>query len=257
MERPSRPLFQFSWLELCSQRHVPRRSLRGTAGLVFHVMNRSANRLTLFNTPADYEAFTRVMVEASARVPIPLLVYCLMPNHWHLVLWSRADGDISRYVQWLTGTHAQRWRAASGSVGRGAVYQGRFRWVPVQTDIHLLRVCRYVERNPVRAGLVDRAETWGWSSLAVEDGSNDDRPVQSLWPIPRPADWRKLVDEEDRPSELARIRTSINRGTPYGTAHWEVNTAARLGLPLNERGRPKTKKGSGGFSVAKTLPTPF
>jgi putative transposase len=214
-------------------------------------MNRSANHLTLFNTPADYETFLRVMIETSARVTVPLLVYCLMPNHWHLVLWSRTDGDISKYLQWLTGTHAQRWRVAAGSIGRGAVYQGRFRSVPVQTDIHLVRLCGYVERNALRAGLVGRAELWRWSSLAVEARNNSNRPTLSPWPIPQPADWINCVNQEEPASELERIRTSIKRNIPYGTPQWEVNTAARLGLALRKHGRPGEKRGREGFRTRK------
>src|SRR6266850_1096513 len=94
-----------------------------------------------------------------------VLAYCVMPNHWHLVLWPRADGDFSHYVGWLTLTHTQRWHAYQHTVGTGHLYQGRFKSFPVQTDEHVLTVCRYVERNPVRAGLVPQAEHWRWGSL--------------------------------------------------------------------------------------------
>ena len=222
---------------------MPRRLLRGTAGLVFHCMNRSANRLTLFSTTADYESFLHVTLEAIARVPIRLLAYCVMPNHWHLVLWSRTDGDISQCLQWLTMTHAQRWRVAHESVGRGAVYQGRFRWVPVQSDGHLLRVCRYVERNPVRAGLVARAEYWRWSSLRarthVGDCRNCARPELSEWPIARPRAWLDFVNEGEAPTELSVVRGCVARGVPYGSPIWRESTARTLRIPLNGRGRPK------------------
>ena len=238
---------------------MPRRLLRGTAGLVFHVMNRSANRLTLFSTAADYESFLRVTIEAVARVPIRLLAYCVMPNHWHLVVWSSADGDISRWLQWLTMTHAQRWRVAHESVGRGAVYQGRFRWVPVQSDGHLLRACRYVERNPVRAALVARAEYWRWSSLHerthVGDCKNCARPELSEWPIPRPHSWVDFVNEGEAPTELSIVRRCVARGVPYGSSTWQESTARAIGIPLSGRGRPK--KGREDFHSQEILPTLF
>jgi putative transposase len=133
--------------------------------MVYHVLNRANGRQTLFTQEADYTAFERVLAEAVQRVDMRLLAYCIMPNHWHLVLWPRGDGDVSRCIGWLTLTHTQRWHAYHHTTGAGHLYQGRFKSFPVQTDAHFLTVCRYVERNPVRAGLVLRAECWRWGSL--------------------------------------------------------------------------------------------
>src|SRR5262249_8247 len=96
---------------------------------------------------------------------IRLLAYCVMPNHWHLVLWPHHDGDLSEFLRWLTVTHTQRWHAHHHTAGTGPLYQGRFKSFPIQADESLLSVCRYVERNPLRAGLVRQAETWRWGSL--------------------------------------------------------------------------------------------
>lgn len=224
--------------------------------MAFHVMNRSANRLPLFSTCADYEAFMAVMVEAGERIPVRLLTYAVMPNHWHFVIWSRKEGDISQHLQWLTGTHAQRWRAAHDSRGAGAVYQGRFRWVPVQHDLHLLRACRYVERNPLRAGLVSRAERWPWSSRASADCRTCQHPEVSAWPISKPDDWLEFVNEGEPPLELASIRECIARSLPYGTSEWRGSVAGALQIPLAGRGRPR-KTGNGEPVSAKNLPTPF
>jgi putative transposase len=75
------------------------------------------------------------------------------------------DGDLTSFVSWVTMTHAQRWHAYNGTVGSGHLYQGRFKAFPVEKDDHFLKVCRYVERNAMRANLVDRAEDWRWCSL--------------------------------------------------------------------------------------------
>ena len=133
--------------------------------VVYHVLNRRVGRMTLFEKDEDYAAFEQVLSEAHPRSPMRLLAYCLMPNHWHLVLWPRHDGELSRYMQWLTTTHMRRWHAHHGTRGTGALYQGRYKSFPVQEDGHFLVVCRYVERNALRAGLVERAEQWAWSSL--------------------------------------------------------------------------------------------
>jgi putative transposase len=135
----------------------------------YHVLNRAHGRQSLFRDEEDYVAFERVLVEAGARVRMRVLASCVLPNHWPLVLWPRADGALSHCVGWLTLTHPQRWHASQPTVGTGHLYQGRFKSFPVQTDGHVLTVWRYVERHPVRAGLVPQAEHWRWGSLGQRE----------------------------------------------------------------------------------------
>src|SRR6185312_10489513 len=145
-------------------RHAP-------GGIAYHVMNRTWGAIDLFADAGDYEAFERVLAEAAAREPsMRVCAYCLMPNHFHLVLWPARDGQLSQFMQWLSMTHAQRWHAHRRTGGRGHLYQSRFRSFPIQRDEHFLSVCRYVERNPLRANLVDRAEDWRWGSLWARTG---------------------------------------------------------------------------------------
>jgi putative transposase len=114
-------------------------------GLAYHVLNRANARMRIFDKTEDYEAFERILAEAVRRVKMRLLAYCTMPNHWHLVLWPRQDGDLSTFVRWLTLTHTQRWHAHRHSVGSGHVYQGRFKSFLVEPDEYLWAVCRYGE----------------------------------------------------------------------------------------------------------------
>lgn len=202
-------------------------------------MNRSARRLPLFEERQDYRAFLAVLTEAGQQRPMRLLDYCVMPNHWHLVLWPEHDGDLSRYLAWLTTTHALRWRAERATLGEGAVYQGRFRGIPVQTDSHFLAVCRYVERNPVRAGLVRRAEDWPWSSCSTRE-EKAGRPELAAWPVARPSNWLDLVNTIEPASSLAELRRCIDQRHPFGTADWQAQTMRRLGYhwPPREPGRP-------------------
>src|SRR5262249_39193998 len=155
-------------------------------------------RLAIFTKEGDYEAFVRVLAEAIARHKMRLLAYCLMPNHFHLVLWPRRDGDLSRFMGWLTLTHTQRWHAHHQTAGTGHLYQGRFKSFPVQCDEHLSTVCRYVERNALRAGLVARAEAWRWGSLWwwTKPQPSDSAPGVPLtpWPMDRPANWIARVN---------------------------------------------------------------
>ena len=180
--------------------------------------------------------------EARERTGIRLLDYTLMPNHWHLVLWPETDDQVTAFMGWLTLTHTRRWHLAHSSVGGGHVYQGRFKSVPVQDDNHLLRLCRYVERNPLRAGLCERAEDWRWSSLwRRTSGDSAAREMLSDWPVERPANWLEWVNGPQSEAELEALRHSLLRGRPYGDEAWVVKAAAALGLGSTLRlpGRPR------------------
>jgi REP-associated tyrosine transposase len=208
---------------------MPRRCRFSGAGYVFHVLNRAVARQTLFETEGDCDAFVRLLGEAQERVPMRLLGYCVMPNHWHLVLWPATDDALSAYMRWLTVTHAQRWHAAHGTAGTGSVYQGRFKSFAVQEDAHFLTVCRYVERNPLRANLVSRAELWKWSSL-WSGGNRQEAASLAPWPVPRPTDWIEHVNAPQTEAELAAVRRSIVRSRPFGEANWTLDAAKSLGV---------------------------
>lgn len=214
---------------------MPRRSHVHTAGLVFHVMNRAARRARIFSTEGDYAGFERALSDAADEVPMPLFSYVVMPNHWHLVVRPPVDGALSRYMQCLTRTHAQRWHRAHGTVGTGALYQGRYRPVAVQDDHHFLTVCRYVERNPVRAGLAVRARDWRWSSAWT--GSAPGRLRLADWPVPRPTNWPELLETDHTEAELRSMRRCTTRGVPFGDAVWVGRTAERLDVERHQRGR--------------------
>jgi putative transposase len=221
---------------------VPYRKRIGMGGVVFHVMNRGVRRLQLFDRPGDYRAFLRVFDEAQQRIPIRCLAYCLMPNHFHFVLWPRTDDEMSAFMAWLTTTHSKRWHAWRRTAGTGHVYQGRYKAFPVSTDIHFLRVCRYVERNALRAGLVDRAEDWPWCSLA-QRAKHRSTVTLTDWPVARPPDWQELV-QLDVVEETRDLRRAVSRSSPFGPEEWRVRIASQLQLEasLSAVGRPSTRK---------------
>lgn len=204
--------------------------------------------MRIFDKPADYEAFERAMVEAAEYVNMRVLAYCLMPNHWHLVLRPREDGDLGRYMQRLTVTHVRRWHEHRHSTGGGHVYQGTYKSFPVQSDEHFLAVARYVERNAARAKLVEKAEDWRWCSLWRRDHPEvvEDVPSLAAWPVPCPSYWKRLVNQGQSQKELEALRVSVQRGRPYGSEVWQKRTATRLGLEstFRSRGRPR-KQGDG------------
>jgi putative transposase len=219
---------------------MPRTARASVAGMWYHVLNRGNRRETVFHKPADYDAFVKAMAGATARLPLDLLGFCLMPNHFHLVIRTHADGDLGRWVRWLLVAHAQRYHRHYHTTGH--VWQGRYKAFPVQDDDHLVGVLRYVERNALRAELVMRAEDWRWSSLA---GWFSGDP--SLWrgdvPV-RDERWLERVNEPLSAGDLRRLRLSGERGRPYGDESWTKVTALRLGLEptLLSRGRPRKQE---------------
>lgn len=217
---------------------MPRGRRTAPPGLAQHVINRGNDRKIVFRKAADYLAFMRYIFEAQLFVPIRLLAFCLMPNHFHLVLWPESVEALSNFMYVLMNKHVHSYQQHYGTVGHGHIWQGRFKNFPIQHDIHLLRVLRYVEGNPSRANLVKRVEDWNWSSLATVRESA--WPVLTASPVPRSDDWIDHVNTYVAGRELRHIRQSVRRGTPYGEREWteRVTKAFGLGFTLRSKGRP-------------------
>lgn len=220
---------------------MPRTARSAQANWCYHVLNRGNGRAEVFHKPGDYATFVELIERACQRLPMRVLGWCLMPNHFHLVLWPRHDGDLGRWMQWLMTSHVRRYHRHYG--GSGHVWQGRFKAFPIQRDEHLLNVLRYVERNAARAKLARRAESWPWGSLWAR------QTTPPAWlhagPVALPRNWRALVNGVLSESELSAIETSIRRGAPYGEPSWQRQAARRLGLQstLRPRGRPRKSSG--------------
>jgi putative transposase len=202
-------------------------------------MNRAARRLTLFETASDYAAFSGALREATERFEMRLLCYVVMPNHWHLVVWPASDETLSTAMAWMTAAHVRRWHRRHNSVGTGTLYQGRYKALAVQDRAHFYTVCRYVERNPVRARLVTRPVDWPWSSASAQPSANAPRLVD--WPVARPENWCDIVKHEEPLAELGELRRAIAKSRPFGTDSWAASTAASLGWTSGMRppGRPR------------------
>lgn len=218
---------------------MPRRPRQFTGSFVFHVLNRAVQGVTLFNRPGDYEAYFEILVEAQRRFPIQVLAYCIMPNHWHFVVQPETDDSLSPFMHRLSSRHAMQWRGARHSRGRGAVYQSRFKAIAVQHDAYFARLCLYVNRNAVRAGLASHARNWPWSS-ASPLASGPNRPVLAEWPVSRPSDWDDLLDLPEPEGDLEQLRSAIRAGQHLGSEEWRLRTAMILGWPrgLRPPGRP-------------------
>ena len=214
------------------------RIARGIAdSFVYHILSRGNGRQKVFHKDQDYEAFIHLMKEAKERYPIKLFAYCLMPNHFHMLLKPLHGKDLSRYMQWLMTSHVRRYHNHYGTTGH--VWQGRFKSFIVQEDDHLLIVLRYVEGNPVRAGLTSTARDWVWSSHQEALGARANGFIDEI-PIPLPDEWSRYVDEPLTEKELARLRESAHRQAPFGASIWKSKLCKEFGLEstMRKRGRP-------------------
>jgi putative transposase len=226
---------------------MPRTARAIEAELTYHVLNRANAGLQLFRKPADFDAFERVLAEGLARYPVDLFTYCLMSNHWHLVLRPQTDQALGRLLGWIGVTHVRRHHEHYQTRGGGHLYQGRFKSFTVQDEVYFLRLCRYVEANAVRARLARCAEEWQWGGLYARQMGGKDFAL-AAWPVDRPRRWSALVNQSVAADELEELRTSVNRGRPLGDEGWVRATARRLGLEftLHGVGRPRkeARKGS-------------
>lgn len=217
--------------------------------MVYHVINRANARLQIFDTDKDYQAFEKVLLEARERTDMRVLAYCIMPNHWHFVLYPRKDGDLQNFTGWLTMTHTQRWHASHGTVGSGHLYQGRYKSFLVQTNEYFMQLCRYVEQNPLKAGLVKQAQDWRWSSLwRREHGNKEQKKLLAPWPVENDntsyLNWANTLQSKE---DIEMVETCIARSRPLGNRIWIDKTTQRFNLEstFHPRGRPpKQEKGS-------------
>lgn len=222
---------------------MPRAARSTEAGMVYHVLNRGNGRMRVFHKAGDYEAFERVLAEGLERYPVELLTYCLMPNHWHLVVRPNTDEALGRWMGWVGVTHVRRYHEHYHTRGGGHVYQGRFKSFPVVEDDYFLALCRYVEANALRAALVERAEDWRWCGLWRRQNGAEELPL-SAWPLERSRNWVAWVNRGLKDEQLEEIRTCVQRDRPLGPETWVRRTAARLGLEFTLRGpgRPRTTR---------------
>jgi putative transposase len=220
---------------------MPRTARSIQAGLVYHVLNRGNGRMNLFHKDGDFAAFEHILGDALKRYPVELFTYCLMHNHWHLVVRPQTDDALAKLMAWIGVTHVRRHHEHYQTRGGGHLYQGRFKSFPVQEDRHFLVLCRYVESNPLRAGLVAGAEQWRWSGVYARRFRNMFVNLAD-WPVDRPRNWNALLNEPMETARLERLRTSVQRGRPLGEEVWIQRMADRLGLAYTLRGPGRPRK---------------
>jgi putative transposase len=206
-------------------------------GIVYHVLNRGNAGQEIFHKEQDYRAFIDLMREAKGKFAIKLFAYCLMPTHFHMIVKQSVREALSKFMQWLMTSHVRRYHRHYGSSGH--VWQGRFKSFLIEEDNHLITVLRYVEGNPVRAGLVQSAREWPWSSHRETIGEQS-RCLVDEPPVKLPGEWGRFVDTSITKRKLSKLRCSVNRQAPFGTPLWQKQMAKRFRLQstLRPRGRP-------------------
>jgi putative transposase len=223
---------------------MPRTARASVGGLCYHVLNRGNAGVQVFLDDDDYESFVVALRNACDRMPMRVLAYCVLPDHFHLAVWPRGDGDLGRWMHWLLNAQVRRYHQQHHTSGH--LWQGRFKAFPVAHDEHLLTMLHYIESNPVRARRVRKAERWQWSSARWWLAPADERPAPlDRGPVARPEDWTAFINQPLPEAELEVLRQCVKRDRPYGPERWVQRTAARLGLErsLRPRGRPPKLRG--------------
>jgi putative transposase len=182
-----------------------------------HICNRSAGQLTIFHSVADYLCFENCLKELLSHFPLRLYAFCIMPNHWHLLMEGDTGPEVIKGLHWLGTTHAVRLRRDTATIGRGAVYQNRFRGYPIQRNGAFYRVAHYIERNPVDANLCRSPGDWHWSS-AKPMKSND--IILADWPVAKPKNWAETISRPLDEHTKNEIRNHEALQHPFGDTEW-------------------------------------
>ena len=221
---------------------MPRQARVSVADVIYHVINRANGRTTIFHTEKEYRHFISLVQEARNLTDMHILGYCIMPNHWHFILYPQTDTQLAEFMSWLTSTHVRQYRTKTKTIGYGHLYQDRYKSFPVETNEYLQTLMRYVEQNPLRAKMVERAEDWIWSSLYIrERGSDKEKKLLAELPFDLPINYLESVNDSINKETLELVRVSVNKGTPYGKDGWVKEMVTEHGLVHTTRGRGRPK----------------
>ncbi|MHB8860490.1 MAG: transposase [Minisyncoccota bacterium] len=224
---------------------MPRTARVDVGEEIYHVINRANGRFQIFNTDEDYQLFEQLLLETKEITDMRILAYELMPNHWHLVLYPRNDGDLGSFMHKLTNAHTRKVHARTNTNGSGHLYQGRYKSFLVDSSNYLLAVIKYVERNAVRAKFVVLCENWRWGSAWLRmHGTDSQKKLLDPLPIELPDKYIQWVNTDDKPDDLETIRVSVNKSVPYGRALWTEAMVSKhhLESTLRSPGRPRSVK---------------
>ncbi len=221
---------------------MPRTKRVDIGNEIYHVINRSNGRAIIFETKKDYQLLEELLTVAQEIFEMRILAYTIMPNHFHLLLYPHQDGELGKFMHWLTTTHTRKYHTQTKTVGGGHLYQGRYKSFVVDTDGYLLTLVKYIERNPVRAKIVSKCEDWQWGSAYRRIlGTVKQKKLLTSLPATLPSNYKSWINTNDKPDDLVLIRNSLNRGVPYGGETWREKMIKDFNLESTVRspGRPR------------------
>lgn len=224
---------------------MPRNARVDVGGEIYHVINRANGRFQIFDTDEDYQLFEQLLLETKELLDMRILAYELMPNHWHLVLYPRNDGDLGAFMHRLSNAHTRKVHARTNTNGSGHLYQGRYKSFLVDSEKYLLAIIKYTERNAVRAKIVRFCEDWRWGSAWRHIyGTAQQKKMLDQAPIDLPDDYIGWINTAEKLDDLNTIRVSINKSVPYGSGPWVEKMVSKhhLESTLKSPGRPKKNR---------------
>jgi putative transposase len=198
----------------------------------------------VFRGSHDYLAFLEMLLYAKERYQVELFAFCLLPDHFHLLVRPVSGSNLSHCMQWLQTSYARRFNDYHGT--EGPLWQGRYKSFLVQENEHLLTVMSYIEGHPLRIGLADTAEDYVWSSHRENYWGNLRQKLDPL-PVPLTDDWAASVDALLCERTLGRLKMSTQRQIPYGSPDWQRRVCREYGLEdsVRPRGRPRKEERQG------------
>ncbi|MDD5548058.1 MAG: transposase [Sulfurovaceae bacterium] len=216
---------------------MPRIPRGESVGGIYHIINRGNMRMQVFNDAEDYEYFLNLLEIAAKREKVEIHAYCLMPNHFHLLLVPTQPNSLSRLMQWVMTSHVRYYHKKNKTSGH--IWQGRYKSFIVEKESYYITLMRYIEANAKRAKLIRNAEDWDYGSLMEREYRH--RKLLSEPYVALYEDWAEHVNTPMRKGELHDIRNSVNRQAPLGSELWQIETATKHGIlsTLNQRGRPR------------------
>jgi putative transposase len=208
--------------------------------LPYHVTQRGNRRQPVFLREEDYRTYLALLHQESIRWQLRVWAYCLMTNHVHLIVWPATDESLSRAI---AETHRRYTRHVNFREGwRGYLWQGRFGRVPLD-EAHLVAAMRYVERNPVEAGLVERAADYPWSSARAHVLGISDPLLRTCFLTDQITNWAECLASSDEPATTQRLEVQVRTGRPHGPETFLDQLEQAVGYRIRRLpvGRPPRK----------------
>ncbi len=210
---------------------MPRLARIDIAGEVYHVINRANAQTRIFKAEGDFNSVVETLKETIRMIPIDIFSFSIMSNHWHFAVRPRRDGDLGKFFGRFTQKVTQRWHKYRQIMGAGHLFQGRYKSFLVQTDSYFIQLMKYIEANPLRAGLVSRAEEWRWGSLYMRAKNGESGTgILASWPVDMPSDYAQEVNRPLQKAFMDQVRNSITRGRPLGHDEWITGKVREYGL---------------------------